>query len=139
MPDAAQELRDIPLNTVPYISAVDLIIFKIHSCGLRAQPAKKRTDAFDAEALLRQLGVTAQSPLSLTTDQQGIVEPCITDVVANGTKDETWWKQRLGLPIPQANADDYWTWNEQRQGHYHDNGDGTCHWMINGQFSTTQL
>jgi hypothetical protein len=136
MPDAAQMLRHIPPDTIPYISAVDLIIFKINSCGLRAQIAKRQIDALDAEALLEQ--ETALSPLSLSTGQREIVEPCIADVVTNGTKHETWWRQRLGLHINQENADDYWTWSHEHQAYYHMNDDGTFQLFANGQFTTSQ-
>lgn len=96
MPLNAVKLKDLPVNTIPYISVVDLIVFKIHTCGLRAQPAKRRIDAGDAEALLSK--VAAKSPLKLTDRQKNQVEPCIADVIKNGSHDETWWRQRLGIP-----------------------------------------
>ncbi|PIA89243.1 hypothetical protein CB0940_07065 [Cercospora beticola] len=49
MPSTTVKLKDLPANTIPYISVSDLIVFKIYSCGMRAQPAKRRTDAADAE------------------------------------------------------------------------------------------
>lgn len=99
MPAAARKLKDIPKGTVPYISIVDLIVFKINSCGLRAQGSKKRRDALDAGNLLDK--ETQASPLSLTSAQKAIVEPCIVDVVAHGGHSEKWWRERLGLPDTQ--------------------------------------
>jgi len=99
MPAAAVKLRDLPAGAIPWISATDLVVFKMNSCGLRAQPSKRRTDATDAQTLLEKL--TVHGPLSLTASQRAIVEPCIKDVVAHGSKTETWWRQRLGLPASQ--------------------------------------
>lgn len=96
MPIAATKLKDIPAGAIPYISAVDLIVFKIHSCGSRAQVTKKRTDATDAENLLQV--ESAKGPVRLTSAQQAIVEPILVDVVTHGTKPESWWRERLSLP-----------------------------------------
>lgn len=96
MPNAAKKVQDIPDGTVPHISVIDLIVFKINSCGLRAQDSKKRRDALDAEALLEK--ETRVSPLSLTKEQKRIVELCIPDVVAHGGQSEEWWRSRLDLP-----------------------------------------
>lgn len=97
MPAGAVKLIDLPDNTIPYISSTDLIVFKIHSCGLRAQREKRRVDAKDAEALLSQLAV--RSPLALTDRQKLEIEPCIADVVEYGSYSEAWWRQRLGMPV----------------------------------------
>jgi hypothetical protein len=139
MPSAAQRLSQIPTGSVPFISQIDLLIFKMNSCGLRAQAAKKRVDALDAVSLLRDL----PSPLRLTAEQLAIIEPCIKDVVAHGTKTEDWWKQRLGLtvqqsPPRQASATEYWTWSEEYQNYYHVRSDGTCEWAAQAGSSTGQ-
>ncbi|GAB1312204.1 hypothetical protein MFIFM68171_02414 [Madurella fahalii] len=52
LPAAAKKLKNIPAGSVPYISPTDLLIFKMHSCGLRAQALKSVVDATDAAALL---------------------------------------------------------------------------------------
>ena len=96
MPAAAAKLRDLSLGAIPYISATDLVVFKINSCGLRAQTAKKRTDAVDAQALLEML--TVRASLNLTNAQAAVVAPCLDDVVANGSKSKAWWTERLGFP-----------------------------------------
>lgn len=96
MPAAAAKLRDLPAGAIPYISAIDLVVFKMNFCGLRAQTFKKRTDAADAQALLESL--TVHASLNLTNDQRAIVEPCIKDLVAHGTKTKAWWRERLDLP-----------------------------------------
>ena len=96
MPAGATELRDLPTGVIPCISETDLIVFKMNSCGLRALTSKKRVDAIDAETLLEL--PTVQTPLSLTDAQRAIVEPCIRDVVAHGTKTEEWWREHLSLP-----------------------------------------
>ena len=99
MPTAARAIKDTPSNFIPYISPTDLIVFKINSCGLRATVPKKRRDASDAEVMLE--NETRTSPLSLTSAQTAIVEPCIRGVVAHGNQTENWWRQRLGMPAPK--------------------------------------
>ncbi|KAL9123826.1 MAG: hypothetical protein Q9217_006783 [Psora testacea] len=99
MPAAAVKLRDLPAGAIPWISETDLVVFKMNSCGLRAQTSKKRTDAADARALLEKL--TVHASLNLTSAQRAIVEPCIKDVVAHGTKTKAWWRERLGLSASQ--------------------------------------
>lgn len=96
LPSSAKKLRSIAEGEVPYISATDLIVFKINSCGMRAQASKKRLDAADARNLLEKQ--TAYSALSLTSAQRVVVESGIADVVEHGTKSEAWWRAKLGLP-----------------------------------------
>nr|POF00351.1 hypothetical protein CFP56_77325 [Quercus suber] len=96
LPVNAVKLKDLPENTVPYISAFDLILFKIHSCGLRAQLGKRIMDAQDAESLISSAAVTL--PLTLTQWQKDQMEPCIADLVSYGSKNATWWRQHLGMP-----------------------------------------
>ncbi|KIX02795.1 uncharacterized protein Z518_08737 [Rhinocladiella mackenziei CBS 650.93] len=96
MPATAAKLRDLTAGAIPYISATDLVVFKMNSCGLRPQTSKKRTDAADAQALLEKL--TVQASLKLTNAQKAIVEPSVDDVVAHGTKTMMWWREHLGLP-----------------------------------------
>ena len=86
---------DYPDGHVSFISVIDLIIFKIHSCGLRAEKVKRSRDANDAEALL--VEVIKEAPLTLTTAQADLVEIGIPDVVKNGKRNENWWRKRLGL------------------------------------------
>lgn len=95
MPAAAAKLKDIPAGVVPYISATDLVVFKINSCGLRAQAGKRRVDAGDAQILLETM--TAAGPLRLTTAQRAVVEAGLESVIQNGRKNEAWWRERLGF------------------------------------------
>lgn len=95
MPPAATKLRDIPTGAVPYIGMTDLLVFKIHSCGLRAEGSKKRRDALDAETIARTIPTL---PIVLNAEQKALVEPCIVDVVAHGAESEQWWRAYLGLP-----------------------------------------
>jgi len=55
------------VDAIPHISATDLVVFKMNSCGLRAQTCKKRTDSADAQALLERL--TVHASLNLTDAQ----------------------------------------------------------------------
>jgi len=95
LPQAARVISTIANGTVPYISAVDLIVFKISSCGLRADNQKRRRDATDARVLLERESRTA--PLRLQPTQKSATEMGLSDVVAHSGKDERWWRERLGL------------------------------------------
>ncbi|KAL8923936.1 MAG: hypothetical protein Q9208_004373 [Pyrenodesmia sp. 3 TL-2023] len=96
LPAAARTIKDTPANFIPYISPIDLVVFKMHCCRLRAKAAKRRTDAGDAEAVLE--SETRDSALDLTSAQKAIVKPCIADMIKYGTRSVEWWKQRLGMP-----------------------------------------
>ena len=80
---------------LPYISAVDLVCFKINCCGLRPTQAKKLRDASDALALLSSLA--QHGPLSLNETQKKAALDGLNDVVAQTGRDSPWWKQQLGL------------------------------------------
>jgi hypothetical protein len=95
VPAAAEMLLNIPPGAVPYISAIDLIIFKINSCGLRAQGSKRFVDANDAQNLLTH--EAKYSPISLTTEQLAIVDNGLTDVLNSNSMPEKWWRENLGL------------------------------------------
>lgn len=82
---------------VPYISVLDLIIFKIFSCGMRAQAKKRLLDATDAESLVLYQIKNEGSGIKLNAKQKEMVEPYIMDVVENGEKTEKWWRENLGL------------------------------------------
>ena len=81
-------------------------------------------DARDAETLLARMS----TPLTLTSNQAGLAEPLIADVVSFGSQTRMWWMQRLGLLPLDPLADGYWTWSEEYQNWYHMNNDGTCEW-----------
>lgn len=117
---------------MPYIAPTDLLMFKMHSCGLRAQALKSAIDANDAEVLLAAMS----TPLTLTSHQQVLAEPRIADVVSFGSKSESWWRQNLGLPVQEPPADDYWTWSEEYQNWYHMNEDETYEWASQGESSS---
>ncbi|KAK4153532.1 hypothetical protein C8A00DRAFT_33693 [Chaetomidium leptoderma] len=93
-PPAVRMVQDIPRDVIPYISITDLIVFKISSCGMRADKEKGSTDADDAEDLL---GVTG--PLTLTPEQQTAVEKGIEGVIGrHSRRTRSWWRTQLGLP-----------------------------------------
>lgn len=103
---------------------------------MRAQDAKKRVDALDALSLLRDM----TTPLRVTAEQLAILETCIRDVAAHGTKTEDWWKQRLGLAVQQSppSATEYWTWSPEYQNYYHLQTDGTYEWAAQAGSLTGQ-
>ena len=88
-------VRDVPPGVVPYISMSDLIVFKISSCGLRADTGKKRKDATDAQQLLE--STTQDGPLSLSPIQKKTALEGLQDVVGLSDFPETWWEVNLGV------------------------------------------
>lgn len=105
LPGAAKlvhELNPSPA-TLPYISLVDLIVFKMDACGLRDSVQSRQQEARDAAALL---GLAAEhSALDLNADQARVVEECLADVLRHSAPDKqkAWWQTRLiGLCDPDA-------------------------------------
>jgi hypothetical protein len=94
-PTAAKIISTIPNGSVPYISVTDLIVFRIHSCGLRAENVKKRRDALDAVVLLEQ--ETKAGASGLTQEQKSAVQQGLGDVVPVSGKNTKWWSDRLGI------------------------------------------
>lgn len=134
IPADAQQLKNIPAGCVPYISAVDLIVFKINSCGLRADAIKKETDAIDAQNLIRK--VTATMLINLTTEQKTIVENGLADVLAFSTESEKWWREQLGLP--QNDMDNAgWIWSDEAGNWYRICDDGSCEWFSQASASAS--
>lgn len=94
-PTAAKIISTIPNGTIPYISVTDLIVFKIHSFGLRAENVKKRRDALDAVVPLEQ--ETKAGALGLTQEQKSSAKQGLGDVVPVSGKNTKWWSDRLGI------------------------------------------
>lgn len=105
LPGAAKLVHDVtplPAN-LPYVSLVDLIVFKMDACGLRDSKQSKQQEARDAAALLEL--ATEHSALDLNEDQARVVEECLADVLRNSAPDKQkgWWQTRLiGLCDPDA-------------------------------------
>lgn len=105
LPGAAKlvhEVTPLPAN-LPYVSLVDLIVFKMDACGLRDSAQSKQQEARDAAALLEL--ATEHSALSLNKDQARVVEESLADVLRNSAPDKQkgWWQTRLiGLCDPDA-------------------------------------
>jgi hypothetical protein len=80
---------------LPYISELDLLVFKINSCGLRPTPAKKLRDAADARTLAEDL--SSKGPIFLSSIQMDAVLKGLDDVVQLSRKDKAWWVTKLNL------------------------------------------
>ncbi|RMZ73736.1 hypothetical protein GMOD_00009504 [Pyrenophora seminiperda CCB06] len=95
LPSAAAAVNTIPTGFIPYVSEIDLIVYKIFACGLRPTAAKKQRDANDAYFLLEQ----QQGSLRLSSQQKECIAPALQDVITNGSNktDQAWWKAKLGL------------------------------------------
>lgn len=106
LPGAAKPVHDIhpvsPAN-LPYVSLVDLIVFKMDACGLRDSAQSKQQEVRDAAALLEL--ATEHSALDLNPDQARVVEESLPDVLRNSgpERQKAWWQTRLiGLCDPDA-------------------------------------
>ncbi|CAN8103908.1 unnamed protein product [Discula destructiva] len=88
----AHEITPAP-GHLPYVSLVDLIVFKMDSCGLRDSTQGKQQEARDAAALLE--AATTHCALELNEDQIRVVEECLPDILRHSTADKGWWQARL--------------------------------------------
>jgi hypothetical protein len=97
-------VQDIAKGEVPFISCEDLVIFKIHCCGLRGEKAKAEIDARDAMDLLD----TMARPLELSPQQQSVVNAGIDSVLEHCSRKKSlsWWRKKLGLPGDCADSEE---------------------------------
>ncbi|KAE8371069.1 hypothetical protein BDV26DRAFT_149522 [Aspergillus bertholletiae] len=95
LPSAAVPISAVRPGSLPYISEIDLLIFKINSCGLRPTPAKKLRDATDARSLADDL--SSKGLIVLSSTQKSAVLQGLDDVVRLSGKDRAWWKSKLAL------------------------------------------
>lgn len=105
LPGAARPVHELVPSpaTLPYVSLVDLVVFKMDACGLRDSAPGRQREARDAAALL---GLAAEHrALDLNPDQARVVEECLADVLRHSDPDKqkAWWQTRLiGLCDPDA-------------------------------------
>lgn len=98
LPSAAKPAHEIQASPdrLPYISLVDLIVFKMDACGLRDSPHSKQQEVRDAAALLEL--ATEHSALTLNDDQTRVVEENLAEVLRHAGPDKqakAWWQARL--------------------------------------------
>lgn len=95
LPGAAKLVQDITPSPghLPYVSVVDMIVFKMDSCGLHDSTQGKQQEARDAAALLE--AATEHCALELNEDQARVVEECLADVLRHSASDKGWWQARL--------------------------------------------
>ncbi|KAM3427382.1 hypothetical protein NHJ13734_009005 [Beauveria thailandica] len=96
IPPAALPISDVRPGFLPYISELDLLVFKINCCGLRSTTVKKIRDANDARTLLK--NIRSQGNISLSPIQRNAVLSGLEDVVKlSKGGNMAWWKSQLGL------------------------------------------
>jgi len=95
LPGAAKLVHEITPSPghLPYVSLVDLIVFKMDSCGLRDSTQGKQQEARDAAALLE--AATEHCALELNDTQVRVVEECLPDILRHSSSDKGWWQARL--------------------------------------------
>ncbi|KAJ5981136.1 hypothetical protein N7481_008434 [Penicillium waksmanii] len=82
-------------NALPYISELDLLVFKINSCGLRPTQGKKLRYVTDALELTEDL--SSKGTIVLSAVQKNAVLQCLDDMAQMTGKDKTWWIAKLAL------------------------------------------
>ncbi|KAI3283598.1 hypothetical protein NUH16_011173 [Penicillium rubens] len=95
VPSAAVPISAARSNALPYISEIDLLVFKINCCGLRPTPAKKLRDATDARTLAEDL--CSRGSINLTPAQKSAVLQGLDDVAQLSRRDKSWWMAKLAL------------------------------------------
>ncbi|PMB67534.1 hypothetical protein BM221_007204 [Beauveria bassiana] len=96
VPPTAIPISDVQPGFLPYISELDLLVFKINCCGLRPTAVKKIRDANDARTLLED--IRSHRSISLSPPQKNAVLAGLEDVVKlTRGGDMAWWKSQLGL------------------------------------------
>ncbi|KAL1850886.1 hypothetical protein Plec18170_006723 [Paecilomyces lecythidis] len=93
IPSEATPLSEIDLEYIPFISVSDLILFRIHSCGIRPCRIKSENDAREAEELTKLL--TEEESWVLARDQKLVLRDEIGSVIQYGTKGIDWWENKL--------------------------------------------
>ncbi|ROW06890.1 hypothetical protein VMCG_04199 [Cytospora schulzeri] len=98
LPSAAKPAHEIQASSdhLPYISLIDLIVFKMDACGLRDSPHSKQQEVRDAAALLEL--ATKHSALTLNDDQTRVVEENLAEVLRHAAPEKqtkAWWQARL--------------------------------------------
>ncbi|KAI0405951.1 hypothetical protein F4802DRAFT_125815 [Xylaria palmicola] len=94
LPGSAEPVADI--RELPYISLVDLFVFKADACGLHESDAGRQRQARDARALLEL--ASEHFPLTLEGDKLQKVEEALDTLVEYSPPgcDRRWWERRLG-------------------------------------------
>ena len=95
MPSAAIPISTARPNALPYISELDLLVFKINSCGLRPTQGKKLRDATDALELTEDL--SSKGRVVLSASQKNTVLQCLDDIARVSGKEKAWWIAKLAL------------------------------------------
>lgn len=89
-------IKDIPDGNIPYLKRIDLIVYKIYSCGLRSDTAKSQIDAMDAETLLKK-EVESNGRVVLQGTQLSHVHNSLPAILQYSNNDKKWWMINLGL------------------------------------------
>ncbi|KAI1181128.1 hypothetical protein F4777DRAFT_3299 [Nemania sp. FL0916] len=94
-PCSAQVLADI--ETLPYISLTDLVVFKADACGVHESTAGRQKEAYEASILLQV--ISEHSPLRLDDLKMDKVGAALDMLVAYSPPeiDRRWWERRLGI------------------------------------------
>ncbi|KAI0179111.1 hypothetical protein GGR52DRAFT_588870 [Hypoxylon sp. FL1284] len=132
LPESATKVQDLSQDEIPYISLIDLIVFKLDSSGLRSNPLKKDRDARDAAALVEH-ATSQHGAIRLSERQEQVVEEALCDVGRCGAKEKSWWERQMGLTREGDDGEDDdrrkrrgWGWGRgQSQARPHSRSDPT--------------
>lgn len=96
VPQTAPAIGEVQkCSDVPYISALDLLVFKIYCCSMRPVLEKRFTDAEDILSLWE--SCQSQGPIEWSAQQSKAIEDALSSFSEFAEKDEEWWRRNLGL------------------------------------------
>ncbi|KAF7137074.1 hypothetical protein CNMCM5793_006962 [Aspergillus hiratsukae] len=96
LPADAATLGDVDPNHLPFLSLLDLLVYKIHCCSMRPSSDKRKQDAEDAHVLvniLSQQGAIAPND----SQEQAVLSGLDGMLECYGERTRQWWESALGL------------------------------------------
>ncbi|GFF45340.1 hypothetical protein CNMCM6936_001671 [Aspergillus lentulus] len=95
LPADAATLEEVDPNHLPFLPLVDLLVYKINSCGMRPTPEKQKQDAEDAQELVNIL--SSQGTITLDDSKKQAVVSGLDEMLEYFEEDRDWWESALGL------------------------------------------
>ncbi|KAF7172420.1 hypothetical protein CNMCM6106_006640 [Aspergillus hiratsukae] len=96
LPADATTLGDVDLNHLPFLSLLDLLVYKIHCCSMRPSRDKRTQDAQDAHVLVNIL--SQQEAIALNDSQEQAVLSGLDGMLeCYRARTRQWWQSALGL------------------------------------------
>ncbi|KAF7164867.1 hypothetical protein CNMCM5623_009294 [Aspergillus felis] len=95
LPADAATLEEVDPNQLPFLPLLDLLVYKINSCGMRPTADKRKQDAEDAQELVNIL--SWQGTITLDDSQKQAVLSGLDEMLEYSRESRQWWESALGL------------------------------------------